>query len=370
LTRSSAILLSPAPAGDRVRVKGRWAVLALLALAPAARATDGRDDVDPSLAVEDIRAQVIVWDHLYEGRFAAPGGVFCDRERGEIYVADTRNHRIGIFDDRGLPLFSFADEEHLREPRRVAALKDGRILVTDNDRTRIKIFSYRGEFLSYLAPPAGEEKPVLGALAVDDAGNVYVGDDAAGQVVVFDPELKYRFRFGSRGDDRGQFKSVGGIAISGKTIAVVDHTAIPVQLFDRAGNFLRGWGAHEMGAENFSLPAGVAIDAKGRVVVVDALRHEIKLFQQDGKFVGRYGSMGDGPGNVTYPSDVAVDGAGRLVVSETVGNRVQILVEVAKNKDEGARAREAKEARAQGSPRGGGGEGEARSTQSKGSDVN
>ncbi len=337
-----------------------WAVLALLAVAPAARAADGRDDIDPALAVEDIRAQAIVWGHLYEGAFGAPGGVFCDRDHGEILVADTRNHRIGIFDGQGLPLFSFSDEEHLREPRRVAVLKDGRILVTDSDRSRVKVFSYRGEFLSHLAPPVGEEKPVLGALAIDDAGTVYVGDDASGQVIVFDSALRYRFRFGSRGDERGQFRSVAGIAISGKTIAVVDHVATPVQLFDRAGNFLRGWGAHEMGAENFSLPAGVAIDAKGRVVVVDALRHEIKLFQQDGKFIGRYGAMGDGPGNVTYPSDVGVDAAGRLVVSESVGNRFQILAEI--DEERGARPAGASGAGAQGSPGSGGG-GETRSTQ-------
>ena len=298
-------------------------------LAGPARAADGRDDIDPALAVDDVRAQVIFAEHLYEGAFRAPGGVFCDRETGEILVADTRNHRIGIFDANGLPLFAFGDREHLREPRRVAATRDGRILVVDNDRSRVKVFGYRGQFLQFLEPPPVRgQKAVVSALQVDADGNVYVGDDAAGQIVVFDPDLRYRFRFASRGDEEGQLKSVAGIAVSGKVIAVVDHQSVPVQLFDRAGNFLRGWGAHEMGAENFSLPAGVAIDAKGRVVVVDALRHEIKLFQQDGKFIGRFGGLGAGPGNVTYPSDVAVDRQGRLVVSESVGNRVQILREV------------------------------------------
>jgi tripartite motif-containing protein 71 len=193
----------------------------------------------------------------------------------------------------------------------------------------VKVFSYRGQFQRFLELPGqGGSQPVVSALGVDPEGNVYVGDDAAGQVVVFDPGLRYRFRFASRGEEAGQLKSIAGIAVQGRIIAVIDHQAVAVQLFDRAGNHLRGWGAHEMGAENFSLPAGVAIDAKGRIVVVDALRHEIKLFQQDGKFIGRYGGLGTGPGNVVYPSDVAVDRRGRLVVSESVGNRVQILREV------------------------------------------
>ena len=106
----------------------------------------------------------------------------------------------------------------------------------------------------------------------------------------------------------------------------------------QAKEVLRGFGAHEMGAENFSLPAGVAIDAKGRIVVVDTLRHEIKLFQQDGKFVGRYGGMGSAPGNVAYPSDVAVDREGRLVVSESVGNRVQLMRENAIGEEPGPEA--------------------------------
>lgn len=302
------------------------ALAVALVLAPGARAARTLDELDPTLAIEDIRPEVIFHEHLYEGAFESPGGVFCDRDRGEIYVADTGAHRIGIFDLRGMPLFSFSDAEHLREPRRVAVMKDGRILVSDQDRSRIKIFSYRGEFLSHLVPPGSDAAaPILGAVTVDAEGNVYVGDDAAGQVVVFDRDLKYRFRFGTRGEEQGQFRSIGAIAVAEKAIAVVDHVGTPVQLFDRAGNFLRGWGAHDMGAQNFSLPVGVAIDEKGRVIVVDALRHEIKAFQQDGKFIGRFGGVGRGPGNVTYPSDVAVDGEGRLVVSENVGGRVQLL---------------------------------------------
>lgn len=326
--------------------RATWALAAVLLAAPAARAADGRDDIDPALAIEDLRPQIIFDRHLYEGAFDAPGGVFCQRTSDEIYVADTRNHRIGIFDARGMPLFAFSNEEHLREPRRVAVMKDGRILVVDNDRSHVKVFSYRGEFLLDLAPPAAGEPPILGAVTVDEDGNVYVGDDAAGQVVVFDPDLEYRFRFGSRGEEAGQFKSIGGIAVAGRIIAVADHVGTPVQLFDRAGNYLRGWGAHEMGAENFSLPAGVAIDAKGRVVVVDSLRHEIKVFQPDGKFVGRFGGMGKGPGNVTFPSDVAVDRSGRVVVSETGGGRVQILVAAERGQEQVARPRGRREARA------------------------
>ena len=328
----------------RLARHGLAALAAGLCAVGVARGADGRDDIEPELAVEDVRPQVIFAEHLYDGRFQNPGGVACDRTTGEIYVADTRNHRIGIFDAKGMPLFAFSDEEHLREPRRVAVMADGRILVTDNDRTRVKVFSYRGQFQRFLEPPPYRgERPMVSALHVDPEGNVYVGDDAAGQVVVFDPELQYRFRFGSRGEEEGQLKSVAGIAVSGKVIAVVDHQSIAVQLFDRAGNFLRGWGAHEMGAENFSLPSGVAIDEKGRVVVVDALRHEIKVFQQDGKFIGRYGGMGAGPGNVTYPSDVAADGTGRLVVSESVGNRVQIMRGVAPAEQKAARPRGRKE---------------------------
>jgi tripartite motif-containing protein 71 len=102
----------------------------------------------------------------------------------------------------------------------------------------------------------------------------------------------------------------------------------PVQVFDHRGHFLRGWGRHDLGAENFSLPEAVAVDSKGHVVVVDALRHEIKFFDALGRFLDRFGGIGPRPGQVAYPADLAIDGQDRLYVVEKGNSRVQVFEQV------------------------------------------
>jgi hypothetical protein len=145
---------------------------------------------------------------------------------------------------------------------------------------------------------------------------------------VFGPDRRVRLRFGRRGEGKGEFLSIADIAVDAEHIVVIDHRALAVQVFDRHGNFERGFGQHEMGAENFSLPEAAAFDPSGRLVVVDALRHEVKVFTIEGRFLGRFGGYGNAPGNVAGPADVASDGKKLLYVAERVGARVQVFEEL------------------------------------------
>ena len=275
-----------------------------------------------------LRPIAIFSQHLYQGDLRGPRGIALDRAHGEVWIADSGNHLLGVFTPDGVPLFTAPPSRHLREPARMVVDARGRLLVLDNDRSRIKVLSYRGEYLSDLALPGLRETPRFGALACDAEGNLYVGENESGQVLVFSPDLRPRLRFGERGDEDGQFQSIAGIAVDAGAIYVVDHQVRPVQVFDRRGNFLRGWGRHDLGAENFSLPEAVAVDSRGHVVVVDALRHEIKFFDGQGRFLDRFGGLGARPGQIAYPSDLVIDGQDRLYVVEKGNSRVQVFEQV------------------------------------------
>lgn len=266
--------------------------------------------------------------HLYEGDLGEPRGVAFDRNAGEVWVADTRNGVLGVFTPDGVPLFTTGRSDHVREPVRVAVDARGRLLVLSNDRSRINVLSYRGEYQGDLELPGLPDAPLFGAIAFDPDGNLYVGENTSGQVFVFGPDLKPRLRFGSRGDEDGQFQSIAGIAADRELIFVVDHQVRPVQVFDRRGNYVRGWGAHEFGIQNFSLPEAVALDSKGRVVVIDTLRHEIKLFDREGNFLDRFGGLGTRAGSVAFPVDVAIDAQDHLYVVEKGNARVQVFAEI------------------------------------------
>jgi DNA-binding beta-propeller fold protein YncE len=273
----------------------------------------------------DLYPRGVFYQHLYEGPFTDPMGIAVDRAHREILVADTRGNRIGVFSFEGAPLFSFGGTDRMREPREVAVDAKGRILVLDADRSKIKIFSYRGDYLGAVPLEGMRESPRLEAFTLDADGNLYVGEQGSAQVWVYGPDGKVKARLGGHGAGQGTFSSIAGIAVDAEHIVVTDHLATAVQVFDRRGRFLRGFGKHDMGRENFSLPEGVAIDGKGRIIVVDALRHEIKFFDKQGTFLARFGGMGSRPGQVSFPSDVAVDPDGRVYVLEKIGARVQIF---------------------------------------------
>jgi DNA-binding beta-propeller fold protein YncE len=282
-------------------------------------------------SIAGLRPEVVIRGGFYSGQFGTPAGIFCDPKTGEIFVADRATNSIEIFDATGASLYSFSDDEHLREPSRIAVDDDGRIYVIDLDRTRIKVFDYRGEFLSHLELPGfgAEEKPTFTAMTFDATnGDLWVGDSRTGQVVAFDRRLQPKMRIGTFGDGQGQLDGIAGIALDERNVYVASQEGIAVQIFTRQGRFVRGWGMHDAGLHNVSLPAGIAVDAKGRVILLDTLRQEIKYFDPDGKLIELFGGLGRQAGAVAYPTDLGMDRKGRLCVADSGNGRAQVLAPV------------------------------------------
>jgi sugar lactone lactonase YvrE len=299
----------------------------LLALLLPLAAADRTAHERAPRTIEDVRPYLVILGGYYSGQFTAVAGVHCDRRTGEILVADPGAGAIEIFDENGSPLFSFADDDHLREPSRVAVGPDDRIYVLDNERASIKTFSYRGEYLGPLELPGldPKAKPSFTAIAFDEGGNLYVGESRTGQVLGFDRRLRPIFRVGSFGEGPGQLSGVAGIAFDKKNVYVVSSDGMAVHIFTRQGRFVRGWGYHDAGLQNVSLPAGIAVDAKGRVIVLDTLRQEIKYFDPEGRLIDLYAGLGTQPGAVAYPTDLSMDRNGRLCVADGGNHRVQVL---------------------------------------------
>lgn len=273
----------------------------------------------------DVKPVAMFNQHLYYGTFARPRSIAIDAEHKEVLVADTGNSLVGIYRFDGAELYAFAAKGSMLEPVRIAAAPKGRIALIEGDRTRVRMFNYRGEHQRDLELKELGPKPIIGAIAYDASGNLYVGENRSSQIFVFAPDGKLRQQFGSRGTDEGQFQSMCGIVIAPDgTIYVADQQALAVQVFDSQGNFIRGWGRHEMGAQHFSLPSGIAVHAD-RVYVSDELRHQVKIFSADGKLLTQFGGLGNGPGQLSFPTDVAVDADGRVYVTERGTSRVQVF---------------------------------------------
>jgi DNA-binding beta-propeller fold protein YncE len=292
--------------------------------------------VGPSMAharaektIADLMPHLVIHGGYYSGQFEIVAGVYCDRRTGEMYVADQGANSIEIFSETGAPLFAFSDDEHLSGPVRVAVDHQDRIHVIDSDHSRIKVFDYRGEFLSYLVPPGFEgQECSFTAITFEDNGDMWVGESLSGQVVGYDRNMRPKLRIGRHGEGPEEFSTIVGIALSQSNVYVASQQGVAVQVFSRVGRFLRGWGYHDAGLHNVSLPAGIAVDSSGRVILLDTLRQEVKYFDPRGALIGLFAGLGRHAGAVAYPTDLSMDRRGRLCVADSGNQRAQVLLPV------------------------------------------
>ncbi len=98
-----------------------------------------------------------------------------------------------------------------------------------------------------------------------------------------------------------------------------------IQVFDRDGQYLRGW---RTPALNVDGPSGLTVDRYGRVLVADTHFYRILIYDREGKLLGQLGDgvQGTTPGRFGYPTDAAIDDDGNFFVSEYGENdRIQVF---------------------------------------------
>ncbi|HEV2122766.1 MAG TPA: hypothetical protein VGW38_08335, partial [Chloroflexota bacterium] len=160
-----------------------------------------------------------------QGGFWGPRGIAVDGQ-GNVYVTDTGNKRIQKFDSSGKFIAQFgtggAGQGQLNEPIGLAVTTDGQMFVADTNNRRIQHFDASGAFVSQW-PVAGWQGSVRNEpyLALDGEGNVLASDPANGRVIKFSPTGEVLAVAGSTGKGAGQFELPLGVAV-GDAVYVVD----------------------------------------------------------------------------------------------------------------------------------------------------
>jgi DNA-binding beta-propeller fold protein YncE len=292
-----------------------------------------KDGPSDSPVVKPIALQPlqIVYRQVEGTYLKSPRGVSVDSGQNEVLVADTLNDLVAVYDATGLPLFAFGYNQELKEPLKAVPDSQGRIFVLNGIPRAVKVFSYRGEYMNDFPLVQNDPKTYPTAITIDHKGGIYVGvsTEIGAHIQIYDAALRLTGQVGRNPDGSSQLKSIEAITVDQNgNIYIADASATPcIQVYSSKGAFLHGWGAHDAGPQNFSLPAGLAIDTEGRVIVVDSLRHAITVFTKDGTYLGRYGGMGRQPGAVMAPADVAVNANNKVYIVERVGSRLQVLEE-------------------------------------------
>jgi streptogramin lyase len=295
------------------------------------------------------------------GQFALPDGIAVD-DAGTIWVADRDNNRILRFANDGTPRpFEplryrrwSADPGFFRLPYDVDVDGLGNLYVADTQNHRIQVFSPSGRFLRKWGHNGGDGTSGTGAgefnqprdLSLDAFGNVWVADHENKRVQKFTRDGRFLGRWGANGGDGtlgggpGEFNSPRGLSSDAQgNIYVADDANHRVQKLANDGTVLAIWGRNgrggwdqpgsELGA--FRLPYGTAVDGRGGLWVADTNNHRVVQMTTDGAFIRNWGANdGDGtpgraPGEFDETYNVAADCVGNVYVTERVNRRVQVI---------------------------------------------
>ncbi|HLV87740.1 MAG TPA: SMP-30/gluconolactonase/LRE family protein [Candidatus Sulfotelmatobacter sp.] len=210
------------------------------------------DDNDRLFAVDTGLRRVDVFKpgtHELEASFGAdvlvrPSGIAIDTENRFVYVVDTQSDVVDVFDADTFKLLrkigtpgkkhTLTSPGNFSLPVGVAVDHDGNVYVTDTFNNRVEVFDPDGGFISTFGKngdgPADFERPK--GIAVDGDGHIWVADSAQDRVKVFNQEGQLLIYFGEHGEYPGRFMGIYGLAIS-KDNRVVTTEMFPgrVQMF-------------------------------------------------------------------------------------------------------------------------------------------
>ena len=163
-------------------------------------------------------------DVITEG-MVEPGGLALDTQNRLLYVADTELDQVLVYDaDTYKPIRKLGTGGHKHElttpgdfakPTGVAVDTEGDLYVADTWNNRVEIFDAEGNFVStfgkagdgpgYFSRPKG--------VAIDSDGHVWVADGMQDRIQVFTKEGQLLISFGGHGLLPGQFQGLVGITI-------------------------------------------------------------------------------------------------------------------------------------------------------------
>ena len=154
-------------------------------------------------------------------KLKAPRDVAIDT-RGRVYVADSANNRIVVFDSLGALVTTWTAD--LEGPTGICVMDPAAdyndfglnaAVVIDRGRTRISQFSLDDGQQRRMIDMRriGLDAAGFAYCAYDRHGNVYVTDQTNSQIHLFDPDLRYIVSFGRQGIEGTTFDSPTGITI-------------------------------------------------------------------------------------------------------------------------------------------------------------
>ncbi|MHC4611294.1 MAG: NHL repeat-containing protein, partial [Planctomycetota bacterium] len=177
----------------------------------------------------------------------APNDIAIDASNGEIYVADSEEHRIMVFDPNTAALVRMWGTEgyglsEFQSPQAIAIDENlGHVIVADVDNFRVQVYDTAGLLqykfgyrIAYVGMDATAWVARSEGLAVDSCSNIYVTDALMGTIRAFSPtgqDLDIANPPVGYGTGPGELRVPCDVLIEGSTLFVASTNNAAVEVF-------------------------------------------------------------------------------------------------------------------------------------------
>jgi DNA-binding beta-propeller fold protein YncE len=273
-----------------------------------------------------------------EGEVNGPADVAVDGD-GNVFIADRLNQRIvkitadgefssvgGIGNGDGQFADPYSDEYQVHDgPWGIATGPDGNVYVADTWNHRIQVFTSDLEFVRSWGRAElcqGSECP-LDALfgprdiAIDADGNVLVVDTGNKRIVKYNAEGLAIAMYGGGGGGEGRFEEPTSVSIAANgDIFVADYWNQRIQRFNANFDYIDEIAVPSWGSRGVTDRAYIAVLDDGRILATDPANGRIAVFRPTGEEEAsrRVAEVGA----ASRPIGITSDGAGRVYIADAI----------------------------------------------------
>lgn len=229
---------------------------------------------------------------LGDGQFREPWGIAVGADN-TVFVADTWNGRIQVFDGQGNFLrkwgsFTVITEENrdpyaLFGPRGLAVTPSGNLLVADTGNKRILEFTPMGEFVRQVGGGGvvlGHFEEPVDVAVHPTTGNILVSDAWNRRIQVLSAEMVPLFEWHiPTWESQDIWDKPFVAAAPDGTVYASDPQFAQIYVISSGGEIQFSFGRYGSDLNRFAKPTGIAIDPlTGEVLVADADNHRVLVF--------------------------------------------------------------------------------------------
>lgn len=262
--------------------------------------------------------RIVVLDR--DGNFVRAFGSGCRLGEGEAG---------GCQDPDGSGPLALGDGQFY-EPWGVAINAEGKIFVADTWNGRIQVFDAEGHFVTkwgVFSSTGGELTDAFAlfgprGLAIGADGNLLVADTGNKRIIKFTADGQLVQQIGGGGVIGGRFEEPVGVAVSpvDGSVFVADAWNHRIQKLSAALEFVAEWPVPGWESQDIVAKPYLAVAPTGDVYTTDPQLYRVLVYSPNGEIKASFGNFGTDPNKFDLPTGIAIDPTTNVVVVADANN--------------------------------------------------